>query len=183
MRIYTEVNYIWKDNKLVKTDSKSFEYEGEVDQCHSRTKKIGNRYIGYKTVNIPHTHKSINDLKPKGGELANVSDQISTTIDKNTDTVSQEFDRWDKAHKTNMKYAKEYIAALTGGQIQSAASGLLEEEGEEDSLETGLATRGTMAGRNTDASASTSKVRRDVNKKQGLAPTLINQKMQKRLQA
>ena len=181
MKIYTEVNYIWKDNKLVKTDSKSFEYKGEVDQCHSRTKRIGNRYIGYKTVNIPHTHKSINDLKPKGGEAANLSNQLSETIDKNTDTVSQEFDRWDKAHKTNMKYAKEYIAALTGGILQQILPS--EDEDEEGSLESGLGTRGTMAGRNTDASASTSKVRRDVNKKQGLAPTLINQKMQKRLQA
>ena len=182
MKIYTEVNYIWKDNKLVKTDSKSFEYKGEVDQCHSRTKRIGNRYIGYKTVNIPHTHKSINDLKPKGGEAANLSNQLSETIDKNTDTVSQEFDRWDKAHKTNMKYAKEYIAALTGGQIQQVASGLLEEEDDgEATLESGLGTRGTMAGRNTDASASTSKGRRDIRKKN--APTLINQKKQKRVQA
>lgn len=178
MRIYTEVNYIWKDNKLVETDSKSFEYEGEVDQCHKKTRKVLGR-----NVSIWHTHASINDLKPKGGELANLSDQVSETINQNTDTISQEFDRWDKAHKTNMKYAKEYIAALTGGQIEQVASGLLEEEGEEDSLETGLGTRGTMAGRNTDASASTSKVRRDLNKKQGLAPTLINQKMQKRLQA
>ena len=81
-----------------------------------------------------------------------------------------------------MKYAKEYIAALTGGQIQQVASGLLEEEDDgEATLESGLGTRGTMAGRNTDASASTSKVRRDIRKKN--APTLINQQMQKRLQA
>ena len=176
MKIYTEVNYIWKDNKLVKTDSKSFEYEGEVDQCHRKTKKI----FG-KERSIWHTHASINDLKPKGGTAADVTNVISETIDKNTDTVSQEFDRWDKAHKTNMKYAKEYIAALTGGIIQQILPS--EDEDEEGSLESGLGTRWTMAGRNTDASASTSKVRRDVNKKQGLAPTLINQKMQKRLQA
>ena len=34
MKVYTEVNYIWKDNKLVQTDSKSFDYEGEVELCH-----------------------------------------------------------------------------------------------------------------------------------------------------
>lgn len=34
MKVYTEVNYIWKDNKLVQTDSKSFDYEGEVESCH-----------------------------------------------------------------------------------------------------------------------------------------------------
>ena len=36
MKIYTEVNYIWKDDKLVQTDSKSFDYEGEVAQTHSK---------------------------------------------------------------------------------------------------------------------------------------------------
>ena len=181
MRIYTEVNYIWKDDKLVKTDSKSFEYEGEVDQCHSATKRIGNSYIGYKTVNIPHSHKSINDLKPKGGTLADVTNVISETVNQNTDTVSQEYDRWEKAHKTNMQYAKEYLSSQTTGQIEETASGLLEENQDETSLEQGLGTRGTMAGRDTDASASTSNVRRDIRKKN--APTLINQQMQKRLQA
>lgn len=34
MKIYTEVNYIWKDDKLVQTDSKSFDYEGEIESCH-----------------------------------------------------------------------------------------------------------------------------------------------------
>ena len=34
MKIYTEINYIWKDNKLIQTDSKSFDYEGEIESCH-----------------------------------------------------------------------------------------------------------------------------------------------------
>ena len=33
MKIYTEINYKWLDDQLVKTDSKSFEYEGEVEEC------------------------------------------------------------------------------------------------------------------------------------------------------
>jgi len=33
MKIYTEVNYIWKDDKLVQTDSKSFDYEGEIESA------------------------------------------------------------------------------------------------------------------------------------------------------
>ena len=36
MKVYTEVNYIWKDDKLVQTDSQSFDYEGEVEQCQTR---------------------------------------------------------------------------------------------------------------------------------------------------
>ena len=33
MKIYTEVNYEWKDDQLVQTSSESFDYEGEVEQC------------------------------------------------------------------------------------------------------------------------------------------------------
>ena len=30
MKVYSEINYIWEDDKLVQTDSQSFDYEGEV---------------------------------------------------------------------------------------------------------------------------------------------------------
>ena len=33
MKIYTEVNYEWRDDQLVQTSSESFDYEGEVQQC------------------------------------------------------------------------------------------------------------------------------------------------------
>jgi hypothetical protein len=33
MKIYTEINYKWLDGQLVETDSKSFDYEGEVTHC------------------------------------------------------------------------------------------------------------------------------------------------------
>jgi len=33
MKIYTEVNYEWKDGELVKTSSKSFEYFGDIALC------------------------------------------------------------------------------------------------------------------------------------------------------
>ena len=33
MKIYTEVNYEWKDGELVKTSSKSFEYSGDIALC------------------------------------------------------------------------------------------------------------------------------------------------------
>tara|TARA_Y100000310_G_C20691979_1_gene822894 strand:- start:2875 stop:3846 length:972 start_codon:yes stop_codon:yes gene_type:complete len=33
MKIYTEINYKWLDGQLVKTDDKSFEYEGEISFC------------------------------------------------------------------------------------------------------------------------------------------------------
>ena len=33
MKIYTEVNYEWVNNKLVKTSAESFDYTGEVAEC------------------------------------------------------------------------------------------------------------------------------------------------------
>jgi len=51
MKIYTEVNYIWKDDKLVQTSSESFDYFGEVSKCDTR--KGGPRWARF---NIPHSH-------------------------------------------------------------------------------------------------------------------------------
>ena len=67
MKIYTEVNYIWKDDKLVQTDSKSFEYDGEIDQCHTK------KFYG---VNQPHAH---------GGEAGKVTDEINKQSENATD--------------------------------------------------------------------------------------------------
>ena len=33
MKIYTEVNYTWVDDRLVETSSKSFDYTGNLDLC------------------------------------------------------------------------------------------------------------------------------------------------------
>jgi len=54
MKVYTEVNYIWKDDKLVQTDSKSYEYEGEVTKCDARYTE--------KCVNIPLVGKKCRDV-------------------------------------------------------------------------------------------------------------------------
>ena len=68
MKVYTEINYIWKDDKLVQTDSQSFDYEGEVTQCHTRK-------VPYTGVNIPHAH---------GGEAGKVTAEITKQQDKAT---------------------------------------------------------------------------------------------------
>ena len=88
MKIYTEVNYIWKDNKLVQTDSKSYEYSGEVTQAHTR--KGGPSYARF---NIPHTHKSISDLKPKGGTLADTANVISEGAKSGTAALKAGYDK------------------------------------------------------------------------------------------
>ena len=67
MKVYTEVNYIWKDDKLVQTDSQSFDYEGEVEQCHTRKTYFG--------INIPHPH---------GGEAGKITAEGNRAADAAT---------------------------------------------------------------------------------------------------
>lgn len=68
MKVYTEIVYTWDEekNELVEESSKSFDYEGEVTQCHTR-KQYG--------VNIPHAH---------GGEMGKLTDEMTRTQDKAT---------------------------------------------------------------------------------------------------
>ena len=49
MRIYTEINYEWKDGALVQVSSESFEYEGEVAECKGGGTTEATSY----TTNIP----------------------------------------------------------------------------------------------------------------------------------
>ena len=85
MKVYTEVNYIWKDDKLVQTDSKSYEYEGEVDLCHwyhrhsttvsvpSVTPKITIPKVTLPKVKIP----TINEVKEKIPTINEVKEIVS----------------------------------------------------------------------------------------------------------
>ena len=77
MKVYTEVNYIWKDDKLVQTDSQSFDYEGEVEQCHTRKTYFG--------INIPHPH---------GGEAGKITAEGNRIAD--TATTNMEHANLDK---------------------------------------------------------------------------------------
>ena len=101
MKVYTEVNYIWKDDKLVQTDSKSYEYEGEVDLCHwyhrhsttvsvpSVTPKITIPKVTLPKVTLPKVKiptkikiPTINEVKevvskgPTGGTPKDVADAL-----------------------------------------------------------------------------------------------------------
>ena len=90
MKVYTEVVYAWDDNKgeLVEESSKSFDYEGEVSQCHTR--RGGNRYTGY--FNIPHSHTPIVLPKIKLPDvitdtLGDVGSGITTTLGDASSTL------------------------------------------------------------------------------------------------
>ena len=123
MKVYTEVTYTWDDTKgeLVEESSKSFDYDGEVTQCHSRTKRIGNRYVGYRNINIPHTHQSVADLKPKikidlkppkpeikiGGSLGEALDAGKTNLATATTAGKNVLHDAASATKTNLEYAAD----------------------------------------------------------------------------
>ena len=61
MKVYTEINYTWDDekNELVKESEKSFDYTGEVDQCIS---------IGGYTWKPPWKPPDI-DLDPRTSDI------------------------------------------------------------------------------------------------------------------
>ena len=108
MKVYTEVNYIWKDNKLVQTDSKSYEYEGEVTQCHER--KTGNKYTGY--YNIPHSHgtTSIADVIPDSP-----ADLIDNTLNLGGDVLDVGGDVLSDVFNTSEDgFIDTYIFPITG---------------------------------------------------------------------
>jgi hypothetical protein len=71
MKVYTEVNYIWKDDKLVQTDSKSYEYEGDVEQCHKKWHWHTHASIGTVTKKVKDTVS-----KGPGGDIKKVVDKV-----------------------------------------------------------------------------------------------------------
>ena len=90
MKVYTEVNYIWKDDKLVQTDSKSFEYDGEIESCHTK------KHYG---VNSPHSHGGV--VEKLQNEASNAGDAFSGLyggiIDQTTPGGStKDFTDWAK---------------------------------------------------------------------------------------
>ena len=100
MKIYTEVNYIWKDDKLVQTDSKSFDYDGEVTLCHSK------RY--------PHNHA-----------LAKATGMTSETADKvNIPTVNEIKDTVSKGPTGG--FPKKFADTLYGGSTKDAVTSIQE---------------------------------------------------------
>ena len=67
MKIYTEVNYEWKDGELVKTSSESFEYSGDIALCGGGGGGGGNPIT--KTIN-----------KAVKGTSGFVDDAVSGTV-------------------------------------------------------------------------------------------------------
>ena len=89
MKIYTEVNYEWKNDSLVQTSSKSFDYSGEVVLCgggsagkavKSVTKTVGDAGTAAGTT-ISDTIDALKDPagtieKGPGGTLGDITDKV-----------------------------------------------------------------------------------------------------------
>ena len=188
MKVYTEVNYIWKDNKLVQTDSKSFDYEGEVESCHwyhrhSTTvtiPSVPDIVDAYKGSDIDKGLTSGQSAITKGWEKIkkdnpNPNLNIQTPdklLDKGRDAWHDAMDNakqfWDK-NSDSLNFPDENDDFTT----TPTSNPLLEEDTE-------AGTRGTAAGRKTLASGETTSARRGINKL-NRPRSLINQQIQKRL--
>jgi len=179
MRIYTEVNYIWKDNKLIQTDSESFDYEGEISKCDSR--RGGPRWARY---NIPHSHwvpptvKDVKEVVAKGpgGTTGQIADELLGGSTKDAvESVQQTYRDFEGGVQNIRDQILSYMGYGEGGNGGSSTTSnpLLEED-------TGAGSRGTASGRRTEASGRSSKGRRGIERKDK-PRSIINQQMQKRL--
>jgi hypothetical protein len=74
MKIYTEINYKWENDQLVETDSKSFDYEGEITLCMAGGGGGGGGGLSEK---VTETATSI------------INDTIETTADTTNTVVEQ----------------------------------------------------------------------------------------------
>ena len=193
MKIYTEVNYIWKDNKLVQTDSKSFDYEGEVESCHW--------YHRHTPVVVPKiTIPSVPDIVDayKGSDidkgLTSGQSAITKGLEKikkdnpnpnlNVQTPDQLLGKgkqmlhdaatnlkriWDRNRpNTSLPDLSQYIPTTD----ESTDSPLLENE---------PGSRATAGGGKYGASGRSTSGRRGIEKKH--TKSIINQQLQKRLPA
>jgi len=196
MKVYTEVNYIWKDNKLVQTDSKSFDYEGEVEQCHRKWYRH-NHALAKATGMTSETVDKAKDVY-KGSDLekgiTSGTDATQAALDKakkdnpnpnlNLQTPDKLYNKgkqalhdaatnikkiWDRNRpKGNLPNLNDYIPTETGDT--SNLNALLDE---------GPGSRATGSGTASNASGRSDRNKRVIREKN--APSLINQSIQKKL--
>jgi len=185
MRIYTEVNYIWKDNKLVQTDSKSFDYEGDVDKCdkkwyrhnHALTNAItggGKKLADYGKDVVTKAKDTV--AKGPGGTAGQVVDAVYGGSTKDAvESVQQTYRDFEGGVQNIKNQIMSLLGYGEGGDEEALPSDnpLLEEDTEAGS-------RGTASGGKYRASGRSTTGRRGIVKK-NMPKSIINQQMQKRL--
>jgi len=187
MKIYTEVNYIWKDNKLVQTDSKSFDYEGEVDLCHwyhrhsttvsvpSVTPKITLPKIKIPSLNeVKDKIPTINEVKdivskgPTGGFPKKFADTLYGGSTK--DAVTSVQNTYQDFEKGIGNVKKQIFNAIGGGnvlgQITTTASGLLDTDDDDDNKLSGSIYGRGASTASTEAGGYKKKTKAEQSRKQ-----------------
>jgi len=129
MKIYTEVNYEFKDGFLVELSSKFYNYEGEIADCKSsgaeivshtaKKTKEGIEYLEQKTDEgsdfVDTQTQSIK--KGPGGEWKKIADNIyGGDLKKGVENVQEQYRDTEDDVNELIKRGKEYL-----GGIQSLA--------------------------------------------------------------
>jgi hypothetical protein len=92
MKIYTEINYEWLDGQLVMTDSKSFEYDGELTLCNVDTGGGTVTEFSSKVTDINNQMKdaisdSVKDLSDSTG-VTDIAEGAANLADTGADVLS-----------------------------------------------------------------------------------------------
>jgi len=113
MKIYTEVNYKWLDGQLVKTDSKSFEYEGEVTLCSTGGGGGGAaaivKEVGEAVTNIVNTGTGV--VESAGDAASDIGESAGEVVDR---TLGQAGDLLEEGITTGGEVLGEGLAMNEG---------------------------------------------------------------------
>ena len=114
MKIYTEINYQWLDGQLVKTDSKHFEYNGEVSRCMpgvasgiaSGVSGIGTAASGIASTATGTASQGVADVAGAVGDVAG-------------EAIGAGMDELGRVPGNVLKIAKNPLGAITGGAMNA----------------------------------------------------------------
>jgi hypothetical protein len=120
MKIYTEINYKWLDGQLVKTSSKSFEYEGDLTLC-------GGGGGGAKGGGGGSSGGTLGSIVSSAADTATsiVTDPVGTTTDIIGDTITTAGESLEPAAG-----GLENILGQTGDVLNEGLTSGIEELGE-----------------------------------------------------
>ena len=137
MRIYTEVNFKWDDNKgrLVEISSESFDYNGELPLCDQSPPIAwwgyddqGNRY-GYREFDVSGIgrgeHKYDVIVHKRDGSSETISSYISTTHEGTVGVIKEYIDKQgtSRLDDTGKFFTTEESALKEGAQNAWIAAG------------------------------------------------------------
>ena len=138
MKIYTEINYKWLDDQLVKTDSKSFDYEGKLSLCGAA---MGGGGGGGPLAKIADTVTDV-AIDPIG----TTTDAITSVADTVTDVVNDPIGTTQDAITTVADTIGDTITTA-GESLEPAVAGLDNILGQTgDVLNEGLSSGGEKLG-------------------------------------